>query len=228
MGRISNSSRDNLRAGDVPNESQRRAAQIIEAAYFLIAEKGFEGLRTRDVAEKVGINIATLHYYFPTKEAMISGVVAYLMRELQTSRITTEATATALERLRAEFEDIRARLRESPHQLVVLTELAVRSLRDPNIAHILQHLDRGWRGHLVSIFESGIKEKSFRSDLDAESAANAMMTQLRGLGYQGILDAHKIDQLVSTLSIQTEQWVRVPKRENPRNRKPERRNARRS
>ena len=208
--------------------SNRRAGEIVQAAYFLISEKGFEGLRTRDVAEKVGINIATLHYYFPTKEAMISGVVDHLMRELQTSRITMEVSASALERLRAEFEDIRARLRESPHQLVVLTELAVRSLRDPKIAHILQYLDGGWRRHLMSIFEAGVKEKSFRSDLDVESAANAMMTQLRGLGCQGILEANKIDQLVSTLSIQTEKWVRVQNRENIHKKEPNRRKANRS
>ena len=122
------------------------------------------------------------------------------------------ASASALERLRAEFQDIRVRLRESPHQLVVLTELAVRSLRDPKIARILQYLDQGWRGHLISIFDAGVKDKSFRADLNVESAATALMTQLRGLGFQGILDADKIDQLVSTMSVQTEEWIRAQRR----------------
>jgi len=202
------SSHSGPKSGTPPELGSQRAAQIVEAAYFLIAEKGFEGLRTRDVAEKVGINIATLHYYFPTKEDMIQGVVAYLMQELRTSRVITKESASALERLRAEFRDICVRLRESPHQLVVLTELAVRSLRDPKIGHILQYLDRGWREHLKSIFKAGIADKSFRADLDAEAAACAMMTQLRGLGYQGILESDKIDKLVSFLSIQTEDWVR--------------------
>ena len=46
------------------------------AAYKRLAEAGFEGLRTRDVAADAGVNIATLHYYFPSKEALIRGVVA--------------------------------------------------------------------------------------------------------------------------------------------------------
>ena len=33
--------------------------------------KGVEGLRTRDIAERVGINFATLHYHVPSKEALI-------------------------------------------------------------------------------------------------------------------------------------------------------------
>ncbi len=39
-----------------------RRAEIAAAARALIVEKGVEGLRTRDIAERVGINIATLHY----------------------------------------------------------------------------------------------------------------------------------------------------------------------
>ena len=66
-----------------------RASDIVLAAYMLIAEKGMEGLRTRDVALKVGINSATLHYYFPTKEALVQGVVAHLMHELMTNRAQT-------------------------------------------------------------------------------------------------------------------------------------------
>jgi hypothetical protein len=98
-------------------------------------------------------------------------------------------------------------------------------LRDPAIAHILEYLDRGWRNHLISIFQAGIAEESFRHDLDVEATANAMMSQLRGLGFQGIRDADRIDQLVSVISVQTEHWVRAPKPENspqktPKKRKP--------
>ena len=189
-----------------PNNT--RAKAVVSAAYSLIAEKGFEGLRTREVAEKVGINSATLHYYFPTKEALIQGVVEHLMQELRTSRAATDDSDPALDRLRAEFTDIRVRLKEAPEQLVVLTELAVRAWRDPAIARILRYLDQGWRDHLISIFEAGIAERTFRSDLDVGATADAMMSQLRGLGYQGKLDADKLDDLVAHISIQTEYWVR--------------------
>ncbi len=82
-----------------------RAEEVVQAAYSLIAEKGFEGLRTREVADRVGINSATLHYYFPTKEALIGAVVEYLMQELQTSRAALDSTPSAMQRLRAEFTD---------------------------------------------------------------------------------------------------------------------------
>jgi len=186
----------------------QRSSEIVQAAYSLIAEKGLEGLRTREVADRVGINSATLHYYFPDKEALIRGVVEHLMQELQTPRTPTSPSASALDQLRAEFADIRARLREAPEQLVVLTELALRAWRDPAIARLLQYLDEGWRSHLQSILESGIAEKTFRADLDVEATASAMMSQLRGLGYGGPLDAKKLDSLLHHIALQTEHWVR--------------------
>jgi AcrR family transcriptional regulator len=181
---------------------------VVRAAYALIAEKGFEGLRTREVADKVGINSATLHYYFPTKESLIQGVVEHLMQGLRTSRVEAKDPSSALELLRAEFADIRLRLKETPDELTVLTELAVRAWRDPTIARMLQYLDDGWRGHLISIFEAGISEGEFRDDLDVRATASALMSQLRGLGYQGKLDGTKLDALVSHIAMQTEHWVR--------------------
>jgi AcrR family transcriptional regulator len=130
----------------------------LDASYQLIAEKGFEGLRTRDVASRVAINIATLHYYFPTKEALIQGVVQYLMQEMKTSRAPTRSAPSALEMLRAEFEDIKIRLRDVPEQLVVLTELSVRAWRDPQIARILTYLDKGWHGNLYPFLPRASKK----------------------------------------------------------------------
>src|SRR3954470_10696985 len=64
-----------------------RRAELVEAAYQLIAEKGIEGLRTRDVAARVGINISTLHYHFDTKEKLIAGVVDYATHLFQTVKV---------------------------------------------------------------------------------------------------------------------------------------------
>jgi len=60
-------------------EAELRREALVLAAYRRLAEAGFEGLTTRDVADEVGVNIATLHYYFPSKEALIRGVVGHAM-----------------------------------------------------------------------------------------------------------------------------------------------------
>ena len=64
-----------------------RRAAIATAARALIVEKGIEGLRTRDIAERVGINVATLHYHVPSKEALIELVAESLKREFMQQQV---------------------------------------------------------------------------------------------------------------------------------------------
>jgi AcrR family transcriptional regulator len=164
------------------------------------------------VAARVGINSATLHYYFPDKEVLIGAVVAHLLHELRTPRVPPAAAASALDRLRAEFADIRARLRDAPEQLVVLTELAVRAGRDPAIARLVAGLNAGWRGHLGELLQAGVTDGAFRADLDVDATAQGMMTQLWGLVIRGGFGGPALDPLVAQLAAQTEHWVRTPPR----------------
>jgi len=57
-------------------KSNERRRAIVRAAYQTLAEKGFEGLRMREIAKRAGIDHSTLHYYFSGKEALIDGVSA--------------------------------------------------------------------------------------------------------------------------------------------------------
>ncbi|MBM7788081.1 TetR/AcrR family transcriptional regulator [Tenggerimyces flavus] len=47
------------------------------AGYEVIRQHGLANLRTRDVAARAGITVATLHYYFPTKEALVRAVIEH-------------------------------------------------------------------------------------------------------------------------------------------------------
>src|SRR5258708_28717209 len=112
-----------------------RQEQLVEAAYRLLAERGFEGLRTRDIAAKVGVNIATLHYHFPTKEKLIRGVVGYAMGRFRTTLLPT---ASPGEQLRAHFAGIRRLAKEEPELFAVMGELAVRGRRGKAIPATLR------------------------------------------------------------------------------------------
>src|SRR5207249_8987665 len=114
--------------------TDRRPA-LVRAAFGQIAERGFEGLRTREVAAQAGVNIATLHYYFPTKEALIRGVVEHAMGLF---RSTLSSRGSGPIELRDHLRAVRKLLREEPQLGAVMGELALRSARDESIAAILK------------------------------------------------------------------------------------------
>lgn len=62
---------------EIPTEEK-----IIEAATKLFIQKGFDGTKTRDIAEEAGLNIASLHYYFRSKEKLFEIVASKAIQEL--------------------------------------------------------------------------------------------------------------------------------------------------
>jgi AcrR family transcriptional regulator len=171
-----------LRNGNV-TRSLRRRREIVTAAYQTIAEKGFEGLRMREIAERAGMNHATLHYYFAGKEALIDGVLDYIVQELSIGRdrsAETEAMSPR-ERLTRHFAQLLRQMREQPEMFIVLSEINARSMRDPGVRSVVAKNDRGWKRFLVEILRDGIPKKEFAADLDPDLTASVIISLVRGL-----------------------------------------------
>jgi AcrR family transcriptional regulator len=188
-----------------------RRKQLVSIAMDQIVAKGFEGLRFQEVAKLAGINNATLCYHFPTKEALIQGVVSHLTGELKKTRaLPKDAPATAREELRLEFEGVRELLRKQPKLFVVLAELSLRGLRDPVIDKIGKNRDDFWRIHLTSIIARGVEQKVFRQNINVEVTVTALMTQIKGIGYHATLGKRKrgeVDQAIAEVAQQVEHWL---------------------
>jgi len=127
-----------------------RAPQIVAAAYRCLAERGFEGLRMRDVAAAAGINIATVHYYFPSKEDLIAGVVAHA-HEVFSSRTAPPPAGEPAERLRYHLRAAFDVLIADPRLGAALAEIAARSRRDAAVAATVGRAERVWQQALVEM-----------------------------------------------------------------------------
>jgi len=189
-----------------------RRKELILIAFNHIAKRGFEGLRVREVAAEAGINNATLHYYFPTKEDLIKGVVDYLIEKFSTSYsfdLAAKESPDAWKVVRAELEDARLNFRGARDQIVVFTELLMRSLRDPAIARIFKKLDESWRGYMAGVIEQGIRQGIFRSELDPAITATLIMLQIKGYGYQMLGETNQriADKVFDQLILQVECWL---------------------
>src|ERR1700743_3565147 len=89
------------------DEQGKRKTALLQATFDVIAELGFEGLRTRAVADRAGVNIATLHYHFPGKQALIEGVAQFLGAKFVALHgpVPEPSGFAALDSLRQEFSD---------------------------------------------------------------------------------------------------------------------------
>jgi len=55
--------------------SGERRAQIAQIAATLFAKKGFDGVTTREIAKKAGVNESILYRHFPTKDALYTEII---------------------------------------------------------------------------------------------------------------------------------------------------------
>lgn len=189
---------------------QKRRQQLIQIAFDLIASKGFEGLRFQEVAALAGINNATLYYYYPSKEALIEGVVQSMMEQLKAPAAAPKEPANALDELRQLFASARIRLNQDPSFFIVITELALRSRRDPAINSIGEQRDRFWERDLTSILERGVAQRIFRRDLDSAAVAASLMAQLKGVAHHAAMrERHpgEIDTILAQIAAQVEHWL---------------------
>ena len=179
-----------------------RRQALVAAAFNRVAAAGFEGLRTRDVAADAGVNVATLHYYFPTKESLIRGVVGQAM--LRFSR-SLSADGTASEQLRRHLSLLRRMLKEDTELFAVMGELALRAARDPVIASILRDTDEPWHRQVASLLRRGVEQGCLSADLDPEDAAAVIIAAIKGVSLPGEspLRQMRIDQAFDQL----ERWL---------------------
>jgi len=56
--------------------------KIFEAATDVFLEKGMDGARMQDIANRAGINKALLHYYFRTKDKMFNAVFEMIAKQI--------------------------------------------------------------------------------------------------------------------------------------------------
>jgi AcrR family transcriptional regulator len=185
-----------------PKTDRRR--DLVAAAYRRIASEGFEGLRTRDVAADAGVNIATLHYYFPTKEALIRGVIGHAMQRFQS---TMPAGGSPVHQLRGHLRAL-ARLLEEDHQLwAVMGELVLRAPRDPDLGHTFRQTDDYWHRTLRDLIGAAIAQGAIDPQIDPDGAAALMIVAIKGLslptvaGFQPQLAAQVFRQFERLLGL---------------------------
>ncbi len=177
-----------------------RRGALIRAAYNKLAERGFEGLRTRDVAAEAGVNIATLHYYFPTKEKLIEGVVEHAMERFRT---TLAPHGSPSDQLRNHLRSVRRLVEDEPQLGIVMGELALRSARDPGIARIMRETNDAWHRIVRGLLRRAAKEGSLQPDLDSDEVAAMIVAILRNLTLPAASSGSQSEQALRQL----ERWL---------------------
>ena len=156
-----------------------RPDEVLDAALQLFMSTGFEATRVEDIAKLAGISKATVYLYFPSKLALLEGLVRRAISPLVKSAETAMETfdGSAITALKLALNVVCTKLAE-PKVMAVPVIVLREGSRFPEIAQlyvdeVLSHM----LPTVTAVIKRGIKQGEFR-DVDPELTVRSVVGPL--------------------------------------------------
>lgn len=156
----------------VKQKQDRRRQDILDAAAVVFAEHGYFNATMKDIADRLGMRPASLYHYFPSKETALEAmcrVSAVEFCEQLRAIIARGGPATAMVRA-----GMLAHLTSNRRAYVENFAYSRRNL-PAGVVKELNTLARAYRQLWKKIFMHGAERGEWRSDLDVDVAADAVL-----------------------------------------------------
>jgi AcrR family transcriptional regulator len=181
----------------VIKNSRIRRAEILDEAFRIFVERGYENVSLNDIIREAGLSKGMFYHHFESKEALLLALF---------DRVTDE-TYEALQPILADRRtDPRQRLQDVLHRSALLRLQQAEATRSvfvafhrPESAHLYDGISRAWmerfRPVLASIIEDGVAKKNFKT-FDPEGVAQMVLEH--AIGTKELitcgLDAKSVDE----------------------------------
>ena len=174
-------------------KGKEREALVVAAAGAAIAERGLANVRMADVAERAGMTVGHVSYYFPSK-------IELLMRAIRANEDQhwTEVEI-ALARIRDPWKrldkllDVAASAGARDPGWVLWFQLWLESALDADVARDHHELDARWRSILTDVIRYGVESGAFASS-DPSQDAMLLSSMVDGFSIQVTLDAPEVSR----------------------------------
>jgi AcrR family transcriptional regulator len=180
----------------------QRRAQLTEAAMEVMRRDGGWALTTRNVAEEAGLAVGAVHYAFRSKTELIASVFeADIESGATTIQAALGAGGTAREIIARAMEGWVAALREDRRTELVLQELTLMGVRDPELETLARDGVEHYRESLVDFLTRLADQVDQSWDAPVEMLAELVFSQFVGLAQNWMAsgDDDLLDRCVADL-----------------------------
>jgi AcrR family transcriptional regulator len=160
----------------------KRREQILEAALELFSVQGYRGAPMSDIAAKVGLTLAGVLHYFPSKEALLAAVL-----QLRDDRLTPwfESKWAETGSFCQAVHELMFRSMSSPHELQLFVTLSAESTDPGHPSHAyFQERYRTSR----KIFSRALAQAIEQGEIDPRASGPLLIAVLDGLQVQWLLE----------------------------------------
>jgi AcrR family transcriptional regulator len=172
-------------------KGEEREQAVVTAASELIAEQGLGILRMTDVADRAGMSVGHVTYYFPSKSELLVRAITQSEREFQAQvDVGLAERHDPWDRLCTLLE-LAAASGPRDRQWLLWLEVWARAGVDEDVAQVQCALDRWWRDAMRDVITEGAARGRFTCN-DVETAVSVLSGLVDGLSVRLTLDGASI------------------------------------
>jgi AcrR family transcriptional regulator len=160
----------------------KRREQILEVALELFSVQGYRGASIADIAAKVGLTVAGVLHYYPSKEELLAAV---LKRRDNGLTPWFEKTWVETGSFQRSVHELMAHNMRRPHELRLFVTISAEATDPSHPAHhYFQERYRTSRQH----FTETLDEAKARGEIDGSMSGPLLIAILDGLQVQWLLE----------------------------------------
>ncbi len=130
---------------------EERGTAILASLRPVFAEKGFDGASMQDLARAAGMSVGNFYRYFPSKAAIVEGMVGLDLRDIEQDFAAIQTHADPMQGLREKFR-FRLMQDDCAEDGRLWAEITAAALRKPEIGAAASRMEAEIAQHLTAVF----------------------------------------------------------------------------
>lgn len=155
----------------LPQAFDLRSNEILDKVRQAFAAKGFDGASMQDLARAAGMSVGNFYRYFPSKSAIITGLIEKDLADVQRDFQAILGGPHPMQVLR-QVMSLRLEEHEASHEGALWSEIEAASRRNPEMAAASQAMETAVVDSLLQVFaaETGLSLTETRARFATEAA----------------------------------------------------------
>ena len=166
---------------------------ILSAAKNVLATRKVSGTRMRQVADRAGISLGTLHYYFTSKTGLLLAVLDDMQRffEMRQTQLMAH-DLDVLEKVRLFSSQQQQLLEDLPQVEEIFLDFWGQALVDEQIQEKIRAMYSAWRKDIFISVQMGVDQGIFNPGR-AALAPYLLVSMMEGTALQYLLDEEQVN-----------------------------------
>jgi AcrR family transcriptional regulator len=176
-----------------------KTAEILRAVRTAFVEKGFDGASMQDLARAAGMSVGNFYRYFPSKDAIITQMIALDLDDIQTEFARVLQSGDPMAALRALIARRISGDLAMPNAGQLWAEIAAAAQRKPDIAISACAMEKTVIDYLAQVFaaETGLTALLARQKFAAQAAYIIMLIRASAMmAPQDTADSADLNSLI--------------------------------